>query len=97
MSKEWCCHVPEKQSLLLYMPGDPSLSNLSRDHFIELLELCEDELNFKRVLVVFDKPTMNPRHGVARALNCIGFNILPPDSFPAFLSKDAHFAMVYQL
>ncbi|KAE9555001.1 hypothetical protein FO519_001819 [Halicephalobus sp. NKZ332] len=97
VSKEWCCHVPEKSTLLLYMPGDPSLCNLSRDHFIELLDRCEDVFKFDRVLVCFDKSQMNPRHGIARALNCIGFNILPPDSYPSFLSKDAHFSMVYEL
>uniref|UniRef100_A0AC34QU97 Ornithine decarboxylase antizyme n=1 Tax=Panagrolaimus sp. JU765 TaxID=591449 RepID=A0AC34QU97_9BILA len=97
VSKEWCCHLPEQETLLLYMPGEPSLSTLSRDHFIELLELCEDVYKFKRVLVCFDKSSMNPRHGIARALNCIGFNVLPPDAYPAFLSKDAHFSMVYEI
>jgi len=97
VSQEWCCHVPEKSTLLLYLPGDPNPSSLSRDHFIELLEYCEDVLKYERVIVCFEKSKMSPRGGITRALNCIGFNVLPPDNYPAFLNKDAHFSMVYEL
>uniref|UniRef100_A0A914XRZ8 Ornithine decarboxylase antizyme n=1 Tax=Panagrolaimus superbus TaxID=310955 RepID=A0A914XRZ8_9BILA len=79
------------------MPGEPTSQTLSRDDFIELLEQCEDTFNYKRVLVCFDKPHMHPRHGIARALNCIGFNCLPPDSYPSYLNKKTLFCMVYEL
>lgn len=79
------------------MPGEPNPAALSRDHFIELLELCEDVYHYKRVLVCFDKTNIHPRHGIARALNCIGFSVLPPDSYPAFLNKKTLFSMVYEL
>ena len=82
---------------MLYMPGELTSQTLSRDDFIELLEQCEDQFNYKRVLVCFDKTSIHPRHGIARALSCIGFSILPPASYPSFLSKEKIFAMVYSL
>jgi hypothetical protein len=85
-SPEFCCHLVEKSTLMLYMPGELTSQTLSRDDFIELLEQCEDQFQYKRVLVCFDKTQMHPRHGIARALGCIGFNVLPPASFPARVS-----------
>jgi hypothetical protein len=96
-SPEFCCHLVEKSTLMLYMPGELTSQTLSRDDFIELLEQCEDQFQYKRVLVCFDKTQMHPRHGIARALGCIGFNVLPPASFPDYLNKKSLFCMVYEL
>uniref|UniRef100_A0AC34GWW4 Ornithine decarboxylase antizyme n=1 Tax=Panagrolaimus sp. ES5 TaxID=591445 RepID=A0AC34GWW4_9BILA len=99
-SPEFCCHIVEKSTLMLYMPGEPTSQTLSRDDFIELLEQCEDTFNYKRVLVCFDKSHMDPRQGMpalARSLKCVGFNVLPVDAFPSYLNKKTLFCMVYEL
>ena len=92
---DFCCHSVEKSTLMLYMPGESASPTLSRDDFIELLEQCEDQFNYKRVLVCFDKTSSVP--AVAKALKCIGFNVLPASSFPHYLNKNSLFCMVYEL
>ena len=84
---------------MLYMPGDPSTHALSRDHFIELLEQCED-MEYKRVLVCFDKDKISPKTaGIVRTFKCIGFNVLPVDGYPSFLKESSKtlFSLLYEL
>jgi hypothetical protein len=74
---------------------DPS--QLSRENFTELLEHCEEVLNFKRVLVCFNKANIDPRQGIPKILKFIGFGALHPDKYPASIDKQNIFAMVYNI
>ncbi|KAI6179650.1 Ornithine decarboxylase antizyme [Aphelenchoides besseyi] len=94
---EWCCHIPEKSTLALFLPQDVIPSKLSREHFIQLLEHCEEVLDFKRVLVCFNKKDIDPRQGIPRVLKCIGFSVLHPNSYPAWIDSKSIFAMVYNI
>jgi len=97
VSEEWCWHIVGDNTLALFLPYDQLPSSLSREHFVELLEHCEDVLNVKRVLVCFNKKNIDPRHGIPRALNCIGFTVLSPEKFPPSISPSSIFAMVYNI
>jgi hypothetical protein len=59
----WTAKIPEKQTLAMFLPDDAIPSQLSRDHFTELLEHCEDVLSFKRILVCFNKGNIAPNQG----------------------------------
>jgi len=83
--------------LALFLPEDSLPSKLSRDNFVELLEHCEEVLDFKRVMVCFNKTEVDPRQGIPRVLKCIGFSVLHPDKYPATLDKNSIFAMVYNI
>ncbi|KAK0423596.1 hypothetical protein QR680_008227 [Steinernema hermaphroditum] len=97
VSDKWCCHMPEKDTIALFLPSNQESSLLSREQFVRLLEYCEDELNCKRVLACFDKNAIDSRHGIPRAFNCIGFNVLAPEHFPAGIDSSNVFAMVYNI
>ncbi|KAI1731101.1 ornithine decarboxylase antizyme domain-containing protein [Ditylenchus destructor] len=100
VSEGWCWHMADKQTLALFVPSSQlsaSTPTLSRDHFVELLEFCEEKLKVKRVVACFNKSDIDPRQGVPRALKCIGFTLLPPDHFPASIDKNSIFAMVYDI
>ncbi|CAD5205704.1 unnamed protein product [Bursaphelenchus okinawaensis] len=97
VSEEWCAHIPEKKTLALFLPHNQHSSKLSREHFVNLLEYCEDELGFCRVLACFNKDGMDAKQGIPRALRCIGFNVLAPEHFPASLDKQKLFCMVYNI
>jgi len=89
--------MADKQTLALFVPSKQFSSTLSREHFVELLEYCEDNLKTKRVLACFNKEDIDPRQGIPRALKCIGFNVLAPDHYPAGIDKNSIFAMVYNI
>lgn len=94
----WCCHLADKATLVLFVPSQElSSSTLSREHFVELLEQCEEKMNCKRVLACFNKSDINPRQGIPRALKCIGFTLLHPNDYPAGIDKNSIFAMVYNI
>jgi len=93
----WCCRLAEQQTLVLFVPSNQFSEMLSREHFVDLLEYCEEKLKCKRVLVCFNKSEINPREGIPRALRLIGFTLLPPSSYPAGLDKSKIFSMIYNI
>lgn len=100
MGEGWCSHLVDKSTLVLFVPSrqlSSSSSALSREHFVELLEHCEDNLRCKRVLACFNKADIDPREGIPRALKCIGFTLLHPDNYPIGIDKNNIFAMVYNI
>ncbi|KAI6223627.1 Ornithine decarboxylase antizyme [Aphelenchoides fujianensis] len=88
---------PEAKTLALFLPADVIPSKLSREHFVQLLEHCEEVLDFKRVLVCFNKKDIDPRQGIPRVLKCIGFSVLHPNSYPAWIDNKSVFSMVYNI
>ncbi|CAK5013344.1 unnamed protein product [Meloidogyne enterolobii] len=92
----WCCHLANN-SIALFIPSKLFDITLSREHFVNLLEYCEEHLKVKRVLACFDKSEIDPREGIPRALKCIGFSVLPPNRFPNWLDPKTTFAMVYTI
>jgi len=93
----WCCHIADKSTLALFIPSKLFSSTLSRENFVDLLEYCEEHLKVRRILACFNKSDINPRQGIPRALKFIGFNLLPPDQYPAAIDKESIFAMVYKI
>jgi len=83
--------------LALFLPYDAIPAKMSREHFTELLEHCEEVYDFKRVLACFNKKDIDPRQGIPRVLKCIGFSVLHPDKFPSCVDKNNIFAMVYNI
>uniref|UniRef100_A0A915DL22 Ornithine decarboxylase antizyme n=1 Tax=Ditylenchus dipsaci TaxID=166011 RepID=A0A915DL22_9BILA len=97
VSEGWSYQLADKQTLALFVPSKDFSSSLSRENFVELLEYCEDNLKTKRLLACFNKADIDPRQGIPRALKCIGFTTLHPDSYPAGIDKNSIFAMVYNI
>lgn len=99
MAEGWCYHLVDKSTLVLFVPTNKlALSSfISREHFVELLEYCEESLHCKRVLACFNKSDIDPCQGIPRALKCIGFTLLHPDNYPNGIDKNKIFAMVYNI
>jgi hypothetical protein len=93
---QWSAKIPEKKTLAIFLPHDEIPSNLSRESFTKLLEICEENLGFERVLVCFNKENIDPRQGIPRVLKFIGFSTLHPDKYPSSIGNDI-FAMVYNI
>jgi len=66
-----------KENLLILIPSGISLDN-SKEVFISVLELAEEELMCKQVTVYFNKDR-NDRNILVRLFNFLGFSILPPN------------------
>ncbi|XP_054161486.1 ornithine decarboxylase antizyme 1-like [Oppia nitens] len=66
-----------KENLLIQIPNGISLDN-SKEAFISLLELAEEELTCQRVTVYFDK-NRSDRNSLIRLFSFIGFSVLAPN------------------
>lgn len=66
-----------KENLLINIPNGISLDN-SKEAFISLLEMAEDELQCERVTVYFDK-NRSDRNSLMRLFSFIGFSVLAPN------------------
>ncbi|MFH4976382.1 hypothetical protein AB6A40_003091 [Gnathostoma spinigerum] len=93
VSPDWCWHIAETQTLALFLPLNRSVSQLSKEAFVSLLEYCEDQLPVKRVLICFSKRQINLQ--IASCFKYIGFNPLHPDHYPSSIDPKTMFAMVY--
>lgn len=98
VSEGWCCHMADKSTLALFIPAKDFRTALSREHFVDLLEYCEEVLHCRRVLACFNRSDIgDPRQGIPRALHCIGFTPLAPQQFPPGIDAKSIFAMVYNV
>jgi len=75
-----------KENLLINIPNGISLDN-SKEAFISLLELAEEELKCSRVTVYFDK-NRTDRSSLIRLFSFIGFSLLSPNMSPEESSED---------
>ena len=87
----------DQKTIALLIPQNQDPLAISKEKFVTLLELCEDDLELERVVAVFEKSGCRPEEGFPKTLRYIGFRLVSPDQLPESVDSNTFFAMQYMI